>query len=507
MEGNPAENKPETQHTQPAVVHHYGKRKFNPALTFFIAGIVVLVIVVVLIFALKGHSTPTTEIEKINLSYSIALEDGTPIDSGESVFNTGAVASSLGLKTDKLDAEISSIGDGDEKAIILDAADAYGAYDDSKVYEINKTLAIVDREFDINRTFSVSMDDFKTAFNETPILNKTYEMDQDIFEGYTVIELNDTDAKLSIDVSLGDNLTDPELFPFASLNVKGLTDEKITFFREGEETSVFSDQIGTSIKSTFTDDKVELSIDPKVGEDIVNLEKEGKVVSFDENMVKLDANPELSGKKVIVAVKVISRYKEKSSVTGAAIVPGAPTMQVFIMSHCPYGTQMIKGVLPVMKKFAGKANIEIRFVSYTMHGAQEELDNKRIACIREEQSDKLIDYLECFVSSTGTEDSIQACMVKVDKAKLDSCVESKADTYLEADNALNDEYGVRGSPTIVINGEEADVYPRDPQTVATALCNAFTSNKPSACSETFSTTNPSAGFGTGSSSSGGSCGA
>jgi glutaredoxin len=232
------------------------------------------------------------------------------------------------------------------------------------------------------------------------------------------------------------------------------------------------------------------------------------VKEIKDTIILLDANSDLAGKKVIVTVKVISRSKEKSAAaTGASVVDGAPTMQVFIMSHCPYGTQILKGLIPVMEKFNGKANVELRFVSYTMHGAQEELDNKRIICMREEQSSKLTDYLNCYVSGSGSEEDTQKCIAKVDKAKLDSCVASKADTYLEADKALNTEYGVQGSPTIVINGKEASIG-RDSQSLATALCNAFTGSKPSVCSETFSTTSPSPGFGTSaSSSSGGSCGA
>ena len=74
---------------------------------------------------------------------------------------------------------------------------------------------------------------------------------------------------------------------------------------------------------------------------------------------------------------------------------------------------------------------------------------------------------------------------------------------MEVDKALNEEFGVQGSPTVIINGQEANVYPRDPQSVANALCNAFTS-KPSECSFKFDTTNPSPGFGGGSASSSGS---
>jgi len=214
---------------------------------------------------------------------------------------------------------------------------------------------------------------------------------------------------------------------------------------------------------------------------------------------------------VVLAIAAIAQYSkfQGQGTTGSATKNNGPLVQVFIMSHCPYGTQMVKGILPVWEKMGNVANIELRFVSYTMHGAQEDLDNNRIICIREEQNSKLLSYLQCFVSGDGSESSAQNCISQtgLDKAKLESCVASRASGYYDKDKALNTQYNVQGSPTVIINGKEANVYPRDPQSVATAICNAFTGSKPSVCSETFSTTNPDPGFGTssGSSSSGGSC--
>jgi hypothetical protein len=239
------------------------------------------------------------------------------------------------------------------------------------------------------------------------------------------------------------------------------------------------------------------------------------VTGMNSTHVFLDANNPYAGKTITVDVKLLDKKTEKSTAgTGSAIkhIDGAPTMQVFIMSHCPYGTQIVKGLIPIWRAFNGKANIELRFVSYTMHGAQEDLDNNRIMCIREEQSSKLIDYLDCYVHADGTEAGAQSCIsqVGIDKAKLDSCVTNSAATYYAVDKQLNTQYSVQGSPTVIIDGKEASVYPRDPATVAKALCDAFTGSKPTECSQAFSTTNPAAGFGpdgtSGSSGTNSSCG-
>ena len=67
------------------------------------------------------------------------------------------------------------------------------------------------------------------------------------------------------------------------------------------------------------------------------------------------------------------------------------------MTHCPYGTQAEKGLIPAMKLLGDNANIQIRFVHYFMHGEKEEQETYRQVCIREEQGAKFISYLECFL--------------------------------------------------------------------------------------------------------------
>jgi len=192
-------------------------------------------------------------------------------------------------------------------------------------------------------------------------------------------------------------------------------------------------------------------------------------------------------------------------VTGKALSKNknsGPLMQIFVMSYCPYGLQMIKGMLPVWKLLGDKANFELRFVSYTMHGAKEDEENKRMICIRGEQSSKLISYLECFTNSGDADSCISEA--NIDENSLNSCMSSKASQYMEEDKALNTQYGVQGSPTVVIEGKVVQIN-RDPESVKQAICSAFTS-PPSECSQKLSTTSPSPGFGSGTSSSGGSCG-
>lgn len=177
-----------------------------------------------------------------------------------------------------------------------------------------------------------------------------------------------------------------------------------------------------------------------------------------------------------------------------------PKVELFIMTHCPYGTQAEKGFIPVLELLKDKIDGKIRFVHYFMHGDKEEKETYQQLCIREEQSSKYLAYLKCFLEAGDSE----SCLTKaaIDKSKLSSCLTNKAKEYYEADSKLSQSYGVQGSPTIIINGVEANSG-RDSASYLSTICSAF-NNAPSECSKQLSSQSPSAGFGSSASGSSGS---
>ncbi|NTW30777.1 MAG: hypothetical protein HGA33_05845, partial [Candidatus Moranbacteria bacterium] len=44
-----------------------------------------------------------------------------------------------------------------------------------------------------------------------------------------------------------------------------------------------------------------------------------------------------------------------------------PVVKLFVMSYCPYGTQIEKGILPVLETLGDKIDFTLEFVSYAMH--------------------------------------------------------------------------------------------------------------------------------------------
>ena len=403
---------------------------------------------------------------------------------------------------------------GQEKNITLGPADAFGNYNPSLVFSLNRTETTesvglpseMNRTNTENRTIEITSDQFTQAFSEQPILNQVYTTNS---INYKVISITGGNVTLSIQLNIGD--TFPSGLSNFGLNttVTAITNDTITVRIDGQN-HVTPSAIG-DLAITLDDNYVYFEFTPVIGTPIQLSSGIATPISINSTDVLFDSNVVGAGQTVIVDVKLLNKIVEKVPVTGSSItgssikeIPGVPTMQVFIMSHCPYGTQVLKGLIPVWRAFEGKANIELRFVSYTMHGAQEDLDNNRLLCIRQEQSSKLIDYLDCYVHADGTETGAQTCIAKVgiDKTKLNSCVATSAATYYAVDKQLNTQYGVQGSPTVIIDGKEANVYPRDPETIATALCAAFTGTKPAECSQAFSTVNPDPAIGPDSSGSG-----
>lgn len=487
------------EHHEPVVHTTEHKNKNNKKWIYIGLGVLIVAAIILLVIAFSGNKI--VEVEKYDVDYILSLTNGSNILTGKATVTQDSLSSTLGINSEKINSELTQMNVGEEKTITLSPVDAFGEYDSSKNISSDR-INKMERKTTIDRIIDVSLSDFTDVFDEQPIVGKTYKLSSAPWD-YKVLSKTEDEVKLSIETNVGKTIPN-SIF---SSKVVSINDTSIVLEMEGNNTVIPSENGNYEV--TFDSEYVYFKLTPTIGQTITLGTITGRVIGMTNDKIFIDANPEYAGQEIILKLKLENKFKEKISYSGSGHIAGAPTMQVFIMSHCPYGTQMVKGVLPVMEKLKGKANIEIRFVGYTMHGAQEELDNNRMICIREEQNAKLIDYLECFVSNTGSEADSKKCIsqVGIDNNKLESCLSSRVSGYMDVDKELNTKYGVQGSPTVVIDGEEANIYPRDAQSVANALCAAFTSNKPSECSFSFSTANPSPGFGTGSStSSGGSCG-
>ena len=120
-----------------------------------------------------------------------------------------------------------------------------------------------------------------------------------------------------------------------------------------------------------------------------------------------------------------------------------------------------------------------------------------ILSLLEESQDKLNKYLVCILDSDNPQEpaDVSACEKEagIDSAKLETCMEDSAEDYFASDSELSEGYGVRGSPTLIINGVQSSAG-RSPASYLAGICDAF-NEAPEECDEELSSASPSAGFG------------
>lgn len=198
-----------------------------------------------------------------------------------------------------------------------------------------------------------------------------------------------------------------------------------------------------------------------------------------------------------------------------------PEVELFVMSYCPYGTQIEKGILPVLSALGNKIKFDLKFCDYSMHGDKELAENMTQTCIEEKEPAKLDTYLGCFLKNSDSSSCLSEA--KIDTAKIDTCVSALDKQYKITETAQdkskwpngnfppypvfeadNQKYGVQGSPTLVINGEQIQ-SDRDSESLLTTICSAFT-KAPAECQQKLSSTPPSPGFGEGAGSAGSAAG-
>jgi len=189
-----------------------------------------------------------------------------------------------------------------------------------------------------------------------------------------------------------------------------------------------------------------------------------------------------------------------------------PVVELFVMSHCPYGLQAEKAYLPVWNLLKDETDMSLRFVNYAMHDLKEVEEQTRQLCVAEQGEEKIISYLQCFTLA----DTPDKCLseAKVNTSKIDSCSDRLDSEFgiMDAYNDkaswlsgrfpifpvhddLNKKYGVQGSPTLVINGEQIKAN-RSPEAIKQVICKAF-NKEPKECETVLSSAAVSPSFGSG----------
>lgn len=188
-----------------------------------------------------------------------------------------------------------------------------------------------------------------------------------------------------------------------------------------------------------------------------------------------------------------------------------PKVEVFVMTHCPYGTQMQKGILPVVKLLEDKIDFQQKYVDYAMRDKLELDENLLQYCLEKESPNEFFNYLDCFLIEGNTDKCFSENVVN--QGVINTCISNTDREFKISENYNNQvgfrgnfpgfnihqeevqRYDVSGSPTLIINGTDVPAW-RDPASILRVICDAFI-DKPAECSVPLPSEAPSPGFGYG----------
>lgn len=186
-----------------------------------------------------------------------------------------------------------------------------------------------------------------------------------------------------------------------------------------------------------------------------------------------------------------------------------PNVKFFVMSFCPYGNQAEEGLKPVFELLGDKVEWEPHYVIYSdyasgypdycldeenkycsMHGIQELNQDIRELCVWKYYPHSIWWQFVDEINNKCSSNNVDICWepiaknIGVDVEKIKTCQKDEAITLLEEEVRLNEEYSVRGSPMVFINGQQYS-GDRSPEAYKQAICSGFIT-EPTECSETLS---------------------
>jgi len=148
---------------------------------------------------------------------------------------------------------------------------------------------------------------------------------------------------------------------------------------------------------------------------------------------------------------------------------GKPTLELFVMSYCPFGVQAEEKVFPIVKEFGDTIDFKLRFIAQekatvslqevtpftSLHGYPEVAENIRQLLIAQEYPDKYLDYILC--RGKKLDKSWEDCAEKygIDVAKIQALFDSPESEQLFRENIKRAaKLGIRASPTILVDNHQ-----------------------------------------------------
>ena len=148
---------------------------------------------------------------------------------------------------------------------------------------------------------------------------------------------------------------------------------------------------------------------------------------------------------------------------------GKPTVELFVMSYCPYGVQAEEKIIPIVKKFGDAIDFKLQFIAQekeepsaqeitpftSLHGYPEVAENIRQLLIAQEYPDKYLNYILC--RGKKLDKSWEDCAQKlgINVAKIQALFDTPEAGQLFRENIRRAEtLGIKASPTILVDNHK-----------------------------------------------------
>lgn len=185
-----------------------------------------------------------------------------------------------------------------------------------------------------------------------------------------------------------------------------------------------------------------------------------------------------------------------------------PTVELFVMSFCPYGNRAENTIKPVYELLGDKVDWKIHYIVseqggtiQSLHGQKEVDQDARELCVLKNQGltswFNFAIYVNQNCGSKGECWEDGAKQAGLDPDSIASCADNQGTDMLKEEAAISKEKGVSGSPTLLVNGVKSQVVYQygNSEAYKKEICSAFTT-PPKECEETLtqsSQNNPSQG--------------
>ena len=148
---------------------------------------------------------------------------------------------------------------------------------------------------------------------------------------------------------------------------------------------------------------------------------------------------------------------------------GKPTLELFVMSYCPFGVQAEEKIIPIVKKFGDAIDFKLQFIAQekeepspqdispftSLHGYPEVAENIRQLLIAKEYPDRYLDYILC--RGKKLDKSWEECAQKlgIDVAKVQALFDAPETAQLFRENIERAaDLGIKASPTILVDNRK-----------------------------------------------------